>query len=60
MKKLLVIAALIAAFTGCKSTPQNDSKDNAPIVSPTVISTDKAENDEPQLPTYVPWWVEQK
>lgn len=57
MKKTIAIAVLIAAFAGCKTAEQ---KDGEPIVSPAVISTDKAESGEPQLPNHTPWWKSQQ
>lgn len=56
MKKVMIFGVFFMLFLGCKSAHQNDTKTNEPIVSPTVISDDKAGNDEPQFPAYTPWW----
>lgn len=51
---LALALALSSVLFGCK-TERNGSE---PIVSPTVISNEKADEAEPQLPYFVPWFIE--
>ena len=51
---LAALFALSAVLIGCKT----EQKGSEPIVSPTVISDDKADEEEPQLPFFVPWFME--
>lgn len=58
MKKMLAIVVLVCAVAGCVT--KEEPMEGEPIVSPTVISTDKAGSGEPQLPNHTPWWKTQK
>lgn len=49
------VALLVAG--GCIHT--NDNCGNSPIVSPTRITNEVNDKDDPVLPPYTPWWVKE-
>ena len=52
--KLIALAAIFIG--GCIGDTCCESE---PIVSPTNISTEVQPSDDPFLPQYVPWWVQE-
>lgn len=58
MKKIFAVAVLAMTMAGCVT--KDEPMEGEPIVSPTVISNDKAESGEPQLPNRLPWWKTEK
>lgn len=58
MKKIFAFVVLVGSLAGCATS--EEPMEGEPIVSPTVISNDKADSGEPQLPNHTPWWKTQK
>lgn len=54
--KIFSFAALLLVG-GCIHTNSNYADD--PIVSPTVITNEANDKDDPVLPPYTPWWVKE-
>lgn len=52
---LISIAALLV-FGGCTNTKSGGGE---PIVAPTVITNAVQDVEDPVLPPYKPWWVEE-
>ena len=53
LRKVLLAALLLSLAGGCI---QPKGGDNEPIVSPTNITNEVQDANDPVLPPYIPWW----